>query len=447
MLDDATHADWTQQLDTLLYDVAAVYESRGDYTQIKNVRLVCKAWLTVANNSRRSWRPTYRCTSERFHRVAATFSGLTDVDLSACLHTGNPIDLEPLLHLGSTRSLHAGNFAICFPSASSQALGHLTNLVNLNFCPLGTLSLLRLSRLCNLTSLCVRGPEVFTSPSGADCYDNETAAQEVLQQAGALTQLQNICLSRLALNEDACHAIPYLTQLKSLSLLEVIHTAYVRQGDRHGEEMCKIQASHAAFEALCGLQQLKELAIPGSLVYLADMQSISRLSSLTSLDMQGFSRFRSLIGVEQLTGLQSLNVSDMIHVSSLSPIALLTNLRELRFARCIDIQSWGVQTISSLTKLEVLDMRMCAFSSTWISLLTGLTNLQSLDMSVGNWRDQDVLQLTTCTALSFLGLQDCPSTTSSMHRILQERLPLLAVIEAHCSTSGDQYAGFLGWPY
>lgn len=444
MLGDASFADWTQQLDTLLYDVAAVHESRGDYTQIKNIRLVCKAWLTTANNSRRSWRPTYRCTSERFQRVAATFAGLTNVDLSACLHTGTPITLEPLLHLDSIRSLHAGNFAICFPSASSQALGQLTNLVNLNFCPLGTLSLLRLSQLCNLASLCVRGPEVFTSPSGADCYDNETAAQEVLQQAGALAQLQSICLSRLALNEAACQAIPYLTQLKSISLLEVIHTAYVQQGDG---EICKVQASHAAFEALCGLEQLKELAIPGSLVYLVNMQSISRLSNLVSLDMQGFSRFRSLVGIEQLTGLQSLNVSDMIHVSSLSPIALLTNLRELRFARCIDVQSWGVQTISSLTKLEVLDMRMCAFSSTWISLLTGLTNLQSLDISVGNWRDQDVLQLTTCTALSFLGLQDCPSTTSSMHRILQERLPLLEVIEAHCSTSGDQYAGFLGWPY
>ena len=443
MLEDMTEVDWTHQSGRLLYDVAAMCEDEGDYALIKNIRLVCKSWLAAANDSRRLWRPTYRSTSQRIQRVAATFPSLEQVNLSACLHSGDPIDLEPLLHLGGMKSLHAGNFAIHVPTRSSRALEQLTNLVDLNFCPLGTLGLLKLTQLCCLTSLGVRGPEIFTSPSGGDCYENETTAQEVLQQAKDLSRLQSISLSRLVLNEAACRAIACLTQLKSLHLSEAMHTAYVQPVT--GDD--KATASLAALESICRLAQLQALAMPGSLVYLTNVLSISRLSSLTTLDLQGVAAAQSLSGIEALTGLVCLNVSDMICVPDLSPVRVLTNLRELRFARCIDVQSWGVQAISMLTKLELLDMHMCAFSSSWITLVTGLTNLQFLDMSVGNWRDQDVLQLTACTALSFLGLRDCPSTTSSMHRILKERLPLLSVIEAQCSTSGDQYAGFLGWPY
>lgn len=444
---NASDADWTEHLGGLLHEIVAVPENGGDYTVMKNIRLVCKSWFSAANRSRRSWSPIYGCTSERVRTVAQNFPRLETVDLSSCLHTRAPIDLDPLFRLQSIRSLHAGNFAVCVPSTSSRALEEMTNLVHLDFCPLGNLALLKLSQLCNLNSLCVRGPEVYTSPGGDDCYANEVAGQEILQQAASLGKLQSICLSRLALNDCSCKAIPLLTQLQSLSLLEVIHTAYVRTGNKGAGDDFKTEASQAAFDALCALKQLRKLALPESLVYLTSMNNISRLTNLTSLDMQCFSHVRSLAGLEQLTGLQDLNMSDLIHVPSLSPLKHLTDLRELRFARCIDVQSWGVQTVSMLTKLEVLDMQCCAFSSSWITLLTGLTSLRKLDMSVGNWRDQDVLQLTSCTALSFLGLRDCPSTTSSMHRILQERLPQLATIEAQCSTSGDQYAGFLGWPY
>ena len=443
----ASDSDWSAHLGGLLHDICVVQESRGDYTWMKNIRLVCKAWLSAANSSRSFWSPVYGCTSDRVRTVAQNFSRLANVDLSSCLHTRAPIELEPLLRLESIRSLHAGNFAICVPSSSSRALEQMTKLVNLNFCPLGTLGLLKLSQLCNLTVLSVRGPEVYTSPGGEDCYENESAGQEILQQAANLTGLRSMCLSRLALNDAACTALALLTQLQSLSMLEVIHTAYVLPADKKAEDGSKVEASQAAFNAVCSLEQLQNLAMPESLVYLTSLTDISRLTSLTSLDMQCFPHVRSLVGLEQLTGLKSLNMSDLTHVPSLSPLKHLTGLRELRFARCIDVQSWGVQTLSLLTKLEVLDMQCCAFSSSWITLLTGLTSLRKLDMSVGNWRDKDVLQLTHCTALSFLGLRDCPSTTSSMHRILQERLPQLASIEAQCSTSGDQYAGFLGWPY
>ncbi|KAL3159081.1 hypothetical protein ABBQ32_011079 [Trebouxia sp. C0010 RCD-2024] len=447
MLCIASSSDWTDQLGGLLHDIAAVHERRRDYTWIKNVRLVCKAWLLAANSSRRFWSPIYGCTSERVRIVAQNYSRLTHVDLSALHSRYVPVDLEPLLQLGSIRQLHAGNFAICVPSTASRALEQMTNLADLNLCPLGNLGLLKLSQLCNLTSLSVRGPEVYTSPGGEDCYENEAAGQEILQQAASLSQLQSICLSRLALNDAACKAIYLMTQLQSLSLLEVIHTAYIRPRHKKLEDNVRTEASQAAFNAVCALEQLSQLAMPESLVYLTSLNSISKLTNLTSLDMQCFPNIRSLAGLEKLIKVQSLNVSDLIHVPSLSVLQNLRDLRELRFARCIAVQSWGVQTISLLTKLEVLDMQCCAFSSSWITLLTGLTSLHNLDMSVGNWRDQDVLQLTRCTALSYLGLRDCPSTTSSMHRILRERLPRLAVIEAQCNISGDQYAGFLGWPY
>ena len=446
MLTGEVEVDWTDQLGCFLYNVVAANERSDTFVAIKSIRLVCKAWLSAANNARRVWHPQYGCTSDRVRMLARSCTNLAHVDLSSCLPRA-PVDLEPLLHLKSLQTFQAGNYAVCVPSGSSGALEQLTNLTKLNLCPLGDLSLFQLSQLQLLTMLSVRGPEVYTSPGGPDCYEDETAAQHILFQAATLAQLQGLCLSRLALNELAWEALTVLSQLQRLSLMEVIHTAYVHQTSRKPEETSNSKASEAAFSAVCRLEQLVELVMPESLVYLTTIKAINKLSVLTRLNIQGIQNITSLEGLEQVTSLEWFNMSDLICVSTLAPLQDLTNLRALHFPRCINVQTGGVQAVSLLRKLEVLDMHCCAFSSTWIILLTGLTSLRELDMSVGNWRDQDIVQLTTCTSLSVLGLRDCPSTTSSMHRILQERLPLLKRIEAECSTSGDQYAGFLGWPY
>ena len=446
MLHAASESDWTNQLGCFLPAIAAASESREGYSVIKAIRLVCKAWLSSVNSARRLWRPQYRCTTDGVKALARACTNLTHVDLSAC-HPHKPVDLEPLLQLKSLKSFHAGNFAICVPSGSSEALASLTNLVQLNLCPLGDLTLFKLSSLQQLTQLAIRGPEVYTSPGGQDCYENETAAHHVLQQLSCLAQLQSLALSRLALSEAAWEALAHMTQLQKLCIAEVIHTAYVRRMARKPEEHVNSLASEAAFEAVCRLTNLTELDMPESLVYMTSIQGVSCLSTLTKLDIQGIESIRSLDGLEQVSSLEWVDMSGLTSVSTLAPLQHLTNLRVLRFARCINVQTWGVQAISLLRKLEVLDMHCCAFSSTWITLLTGLTKLCCLDMSVGNWRDQDIVQLTACKQLTYLGLKDCPSTTASMHTILRERLPLLIKLEAACSTSGDQYAGFLGWPY
>ena len=446
MPDGTDGADWTDDLGSFLYQIVATRECDGDYAAIKNIRVVCKAWRSAANSARRILHPQYGCTSEGISRLAHSFTDLAHIDLSSCLPRA-PVDLEPLLCLNTLRTFHAGNYAICIPSRSSKALEQLTKLVHLNLCPLGDLSLFKLSQLQQLTTLSVRGPEVYTSPGGPDCYENETAAQHVLQQAASLAQLQGLCLSRLALNEAAWEALTDITHVQQLSMMEVIHTAYVQLPSKRPEDHINARASEVAFAMVCQLARLTDLDMQESLVYLPAIQSISNLSLLTRLSLHGVHSITSLNGLEQVSCLKWLNMSDLVCVSTLAPLQQLTNLSELHFPRCINVQTWGVQVVSLLRKLEVLDMHCCAFSSTWITLLTGLTCLRNLNMSVGNWRDRDIIQLTTCTSLSMLKLRDCPSTTSSMHRILKERLPLLKTIEAECSTSGDQYAGFLGWPY
>ena len=446
MLRDADGAEWSDNVGSLLYQIAAASESRGDYATTKSIRVVCKAWLLAANGARGIWHPQYGCTSEKVSKLAHSFPNLVGVDLSSCLPR-SPIDLEPLLRVASLRAFHAGNYAICIPSSSSEALEQLTTLVQLDFCPLGHITSLKLSQLQQLTTLSVRGPEVYTCPGGPDCYENECVAQHVIQQASSLAQLQSLCLSRLAMSEAAWEALRTLSHIRRLSLLEVIHTTYMQQASKKPEQHVNARASQVAFAAVCQLIQLTDLDLQESLVYLRSIKEISSLSLLTRLNLHGVQSVTSLDGLEQVSGLEWFNMSDLICVSTLAPLQQLTRLRELHFPRCINVQTWGVQAISLLRKLEVIDMHCCAFSSTWITLLTGLTSLCNLNMSVGNWRDQDIVQLTHCSSLSLLTLRDCPSTTSSMHRILKERLPLLKTIEAECSTSGDQYAGFLGWPY
>ncbi len=446
MLRDADGAEWSDNVGSLLYQIAAASESRGDYATTKSIRVVCKAWLSAANGARAIWHPQYGCTSEKVSKLARSFPNLVAVDLSSCLPRA-PVDLEPLLRVASLRAFHAGNYALCIPSTSSEALEQLTTLVQLDFCPLGDVTSLKLSQLQQLTTLSVRGPEVYTSPGGPDCYENESVAQHIIQQASSLAQLQSLCLSRLAVSELAWEALRTLSHIRRLSLMEVIHTAYVQQTSKKPEELVNARASEVAFAAVCQLIQLTDLDMQESLVYLRSIKEISRLSLLTNLNFHGVQSVTSLDGLEQVSGLEWFNMSDLVCVSTLAPLQQLTSLRELHFPRCINVQTWGVQAISLLRKLEVIDMHCCAFSSTWITLLTGLTSLRNLNMSVGNWRDQDIVQLTHCSSLSVLKLGDCPSTTSSMHRILMERLPLLKTIKAECSTSGDQYAGFLGWPY
>ena len=434
--------DWVASAPIFLHNVVSSCQDRGDTATIQQLRLICRAWSTTTSQAIRQWRPHYSCNDAKVIALARGFPSLRVVNLEAC-HSRHKVDLVPILSLTALQELHLGNHAIEVPSDSSQALEGLTQLQSLDFCPIGDVSAFNLSCLQRLSSLHVRGPEIYTVPGGnIDCYENKVAAQALLQQAISLQHLREIALLRLALNAAAFQAMSSLTQIHFLSVTEVVHTEYITGSGP------KSLPSLASFEAMCQLVDLKELTIRESLVYLRSVASISKLKQLTKLDLQGARSLESLDGLQHVSALQWLNVSDVFSISSLEPIRSLTGLSELRFARCLMVQSsGGVDVLSNLTNLQVVDMQCCAFSSSWIQLLTGLSALHHLDMSVGNWRDQDIAQLTACSSLRFLGLRDCPSTTRSMHQILQERLPSLETIQVACSTSGDQYAGFLGWPY
>lgn len=434
--------DWAACGPVFLHYVASTCEDRNEHAAIQQLRLTCRAWSRATSQAIKQWRPHYSCSDVKLVALARGFPCLKSVVLEAC-HSRHKVDLLPILSLTGLQHLHMGNHAIKVPSDGSQALEALTSLRHLDFCPVGDVTALRLSCLQQLTGLRIRGPEVYTVPGGnIDCYENKAAAQGLLVQVLELQHLQDIALLRLALTPAAFEAMSKLKQTQRLSLTEVIHTEYVSGSGS------KAVPSLTSFQAICQLVNLTELTIRESLVYLRSVTSISSLTQLTKLDLQGVRSVESLDGLQHISALQWLNVSDVFSISTLEPIRGLTSLKELRFARCLMVQSHGgVDVLSSLTGLRVLDMQCCAFNSRWMLLLTGLTDLRHLDMSVGNWRDQDIARLSSCTSLSFLGIRDCPSTTPSMHQILQERLPSLETIQVACSTSGDQYAGFLGWPY
>lgn len=433
--------DWAANASVFLHCIAACHESVGQHLHILKIRLVCKAWCSATGAAIQHWSPHYSCTDAKVIAVARAFPSLSLINLSSC--TSRAVNLAPILQLTALKTLKLGNYAIRVPSDSSLALQGLTQLRDLDFCPIGEVVTLELTGLQHLTALHIRGPEVFTVPgSCTDCYENHTAARSVIEQAAVLPSLYHLELSRMSMSAGAIEALSGLTRMKELKLTEVIHTEYL-SGTRP-----KSASSSAALESICQLTGLTDLSLRESFVYMKCISSMSRLALLTSLDLQGVRSIDSLDGLQHLPALRNLNVSDLFSIHTLEPLRSLTGLQELAFARCLMVQSWGgVEALSSLTDLHTLDMQCCAFNSRWIHLLTGLSSLQYLDMSIGNWRDQDVVHLTACTSLQFLGLRDCPSTTASMHQILQERLPELQTIEVECSTSGDQYAGFLGWPY
>ena len=443
---ESSSADWTDNVSCFLQHILAASESEGQHSVLKSIRSVCKAWFLAANDARQVLHPQYAHPEQRISQIARTFVNLTRVDLSSC-RPRSAVNLQPLLSLTSLEILHVGNYGITVPSPSSQALQQLYNLKWLSLSPLGDLGLFQLSQLQQLQTLYVRGPEVYTVPDGPYCYENETAAMHVLRQAANMPLLQTLSLSRLAVSEPAWEALTKLTQLCTLELCEVMHTDYIQPSGHKANIAMHSTASQDAVAAICKLGQLIELNMPGSLPYLTSIQEVSSLTSLIALDLRAVGRMTSIEGLNHLTALEVLDLSDLSGIQTLSPLQHLTNLQVLRFAKCINIQTWGVQVLSSLRKLSTLDMHCCGFSSSWVTLLTGLNALCDLDMSVGNWRDQDVIQLTACRSLTRLNLTDCPSTTASMHRILKERLPFLRKLNADCHTSGEQYAGFLGWPY
>lgn len=431
--------DWAASAPIFLQPVASSCELRGDNTTIQQLRLVCKAWSSATSQAVKKWHTHYSCSNAKLDAVARSFPSLSSVSLELCT-CFYKVCLGPILGLTGLQELHLGKHGIEVPSFPSQALEGLTNLRSLDFCPIGDVAALRLTSLQKLSRLCVRGPQRRTVPGGhIDCFTNKIAAQALLEQGSVLTCLQDVMFSQMAFTSGAFNAIAALTQVRRLSLIEVMFCG--------GASKCMPDKQPAAFQSICQLTDLTELTIRQPLVCLRTITCISNLHHLTKLDLQRVGLLESLDGLQDVTALQCLNVSDLSSISTLEPIRGLTGLQELRFARCQMVQSFGVDVLSSLTRLQVLDMQCCAFTSRWIQLLTGLTDLTFLDMSVGNWRDQDIAQLTACTSLQVLGLRECPSTTPSMHQILQERLPSLASIDVVCSTSGDQYAGFLGWPY
>lgn len=434
--------DWASSAPIFLQAVSSSCERLGDHQTIRKLRLVCQAWRAATSHSVEQWHPQQSCNITKLLAVAQAFPNLTRVSLEHCSFGQKP-DLLPLLKLSSLRELHLGNNAIKVASDASLALEQLNNLRGLDFCPTGDVASLRVSCLHKLSSMCLRGPDLDTALRH-ECFDwiGVIAVPALLQQCNVMKHLQVIMLLRMALGLDAYKALAELRQTRHLSIIDCGDT---NLGFDHDAPAV---TALAAFESICQLVDLTELTIRRSLDDLCSITCISGLINLTKLDLRHGRCIQSLDGLQHVTAIRWLSVSDVTSISSLEPIRGLTGLQELHFARCLNIQSFGgVDVLSSLTDLRVLDMQRCAFHSTWVQLLTGLSALHNLDMSVGNWRDQDIAHLSACTSLRFLGLRDCPSTTHSMHQILQERLPALETIEVACTTSGDQYAGFLGWPY
>lgn len=152
---------------------------------------------------------------------------------------------------------------------------------------------------------------------------------------------------------------------------------------------------------LVGLVQLQTLGLAGNLVFNTD--HLTTLPNLVSLDLRGNTlQDIHLPGIGQLTGLQTLDLSDNPSLTNLSGLSALVNLRTF-IAKSNGFVS--VAPLTGMTQMRILDLSGNAVvDASPLQSLTQLTWVNLGNNALGNLDDGKVETLSTLTNAEFIWL-------------------------------------------
>ena len=175
----------------------------------------------------------------------------------------------------------------------------------------------------------------------------------------------------------------------------------------------------------------------------APIEAIAGLAQLQSLALTGFRDPMNFPSLSTLTNLTCLVLDSCLHLADLTFTAQMPLLRQLNCNHAVNLAIEGVSELTALS-LSSLHASHCAFSRPWIPVLVALTSLVSLDISVGNWGNNDIIALCVLKGLQRLNIKDCPGVDGAALSILRDSIPGL-VVQCSASEAADPFAGFLSF--
>lgn len=323
------------------------------------------------------------------------------------------------------------------PMPALEQLSFCKNAIPLQFLP----DMPRLQQLdlvgCTINkdlSLLTRFPELrYLNLMGCR---NTTDTSIGLQNLPALPKLQHLDLRTLKLSDVGLLSLSPRTALQTLLL-----------GGYRG------QISNAGLQALPpNLQKLDASKSP----HVQNVQAFSALTKLQELNLSYCNSLTSLQMLTVLTNLKVLSLSHCRHMTGLlpTPLAVETlyvagcsithqamqswsslSLQSLNLNKCRGLDEAGLQLLSALTTLQILQLKGCE-QITDSHPFSSLTALRELDLgSCKNLTDTGLKGLAPLTALSKLNLVGCGQITAAGLQSVHSLAKLLASKQLSCNYS------------
>jgi hypothetical protein len=163
----------------------------------------------------------------------------------------------------------------------------------------------------------------------------------------------------------------------------------------------------------------------------SDLSPLATLTQLTALDLSSCEQVSDLSPLGKLTQLAWLHLSGCKQVSNLSPLGKLTQLTDLDLSGCKQVSD--LSPLGKLTRLTGLDLRGCEQVND-LSPLATLTQMAALDLSSCG-QVSDLSPLATLTQLSSLSLSGCGRVSDLSPLATLTRLSQLDL--SHCVGVSD----------
>jgi Leucine-rich repeat (LRR) protein len=233
---------------------------------------------------------------------------------------------------------------------------------------------------------------------------------ENLKKLTNLQQLTALDLSDTSVNEVTLETFAHI-QFKSLDLrsTKFTHLKMIeKQSSLQSLEMKYNALEDIAFERIATLwKTLRELNLSCTMVNIFGLKQIGLLINLELLKLTSCLNAENVL-VETLCELKKLRVlyleNSFLSSATMTSVAHMTDLEELHVKNrylCTTLQADGIEKITHLTKLVILDVSYNNIMDAGATKLIALTNLRQLSLRGTNITDISIIAIAT-TAMNFL---------------------------------------------